>query len=184
MTHLEAIEARLDFGHADAWLLLEEVKRQRQELADLKAQKREVEAARDAALARLREAREVHRALLDAHLAGDALMFPLRRLSQALGMPGAALLPGPADLLPLPVSTLVLSVRAAKAAARAGAGTVGQLVALKPCALLQERNCGAVTVAEIRRQLAERGLSMAECPGCSWCSAAARALRDQEAARG
>lgn len=128
----------------------------------------------------LDQARELHRALLDAHLAGDTLMFPLRRLSQALGLPGAAPLPGPADLLPLPVSTLVLSVRAAKAVARAGAGTIGQLVALKPCALLQEKNCGAVTVEEIQRRLTERGLAMAECPGCSWCSVAARDLRDRD----
>jgi len=62
--------------------------------------------------------------------------------------------------LALSVSELDLSVRASNCLAAAGIGTIGQLVQMTEADLLNLRSFGRTSLKEVKRKLADRGLSL------------------------
>lgn len=60
----------------------------------------------------------------------------------------------------LGIEELNLSVRARKAARKLGCTTIGELSNHTASEFKKVKNCGAVSIAEIREKLAERGLSL------------------------
>ncbi len=66
--------------------------------------------------------------------------------------------------LDMPITDLKLSVRANNSLEMAGIGTVGQLVAMNESELLSLRNFGKTTMREVKRKLADLGLTIGSAP--------------------
>ena len=65
------------------------------------------------------------------------------------------------NVLDEPITELNLSVRGRKCAAKLGISTIGDLVRRTAEDLLECKNFGVTSLAEVREKLTERGLSLA-----------------------
>ncbi len=95
---------------------------------------------------------------------GLRLGQPPEEVAAASGeAPGArgSVAAGRGDVLSKPVSELELSVRARRCLQRLNVATLGDLVQLSESDLLETRNFGVTSLAEVRQRLAEHGLQLA-----------------------